>query len=260
MLEAKRRAAVFFILAFILAAATGYMVLQKVEDLNSDLGKMTKVYVAKADIDTRSVLKENQFKGMDLPNRFVTDSHITDFADLENRVSIVPLKDGDIVTKNMIKPATDLQDENNRLVSMASTEKVRFDQIIEELDRVDIYVSTDNNGKRSTSIFMKDVLVRFARPIEENGKIVGMAGISVEVTSEEVSQLIHMQHYAEHMRIIKANVGQNSLPPEEETDVQSTQEKAPTETKTEEKPVTQPKEKAVPKDAPKAGTTSGSGQ
>ncbi|WP_394189775.1 hypothetical protein [Paenisporosarcina quisquiliarum] len=45
MLEAKRRAAVFFILAFILAAATGYMVLQKVKDLNSELGAMTKVTI-----------------------------------------------------------------------------------------------------------------------------------------------------------------------------------------------------------------------
>ncbi len=41
MLEAKRRAPIFFILAFILAAATGYTVLQKVKDLYSDLGATT---------------------------------------------------------------------------------------------------------------------------------------------------------------------------------------------------------------------------
>jgi Flp pilus assembly protein CpaB len=255
MLEAKRRAAVFFILAFILAAATGYMVLQKVEDLNSDLGKMTKVYVANADIPSRTVITENQITVMELPNKFITDSHVTSFNDLENQVSVVPLTEGDMITQNMIKPASNLQDENNRLVTLHRTEKVQFDQVIEALDRVDIIVSTNDNGKRSTSVFMKDVVVRFSEGAADK-----FAGVAVEVTAEQAPKLIHMQNYAEHIRILKANVGQNSLPPEEETEEQATQEKTPTETKTEEKPVTPPKEKAVPKEAPKAGTTSGSGQ
>ena len=78
MLEAKRRATIFFILAFILAAATGYMVLQKVEDLNSELGAMTKVYIAKGDIRSRTVIQENQVTVMEIPNKFVIeDSRIT---------------------------------------------------------------------------------------------------------------------------------------------------------------------------------------
>lgn len=256
MLEAKRRAAVFFILAFILAAATGYMVLQKVEDLNSDLGKMTKVYVAKEPIDSRIPIQENQVKVMEIPKRFVVKgSHVKSFKELENKVSLVPLSEGDIITQNMIKLASTLQDANNRIVTIHRTEKIQFDQEVTPLDRVDIIVSTEDNGKRSTSVFMKDVLVWYSSGTGDK-----FAGVSVEVTAEQAPKLIHMQNYAEHIRILKANVGQNSLPPEEETEVQATQEKAPTETKTEEKPVTPPIEKAVPKDASKAGTTSGSGQ
>ena len=231
MLEAKRRAAVFFILAFILAAATGYMVLQKVKDLNSELGAMTKVYVAKADIPSRTVIQEKQVTVMELPNKFITESHITSFVDLKNQVSVVPLTQGDMITQNMIKPASNLQNENNRLVTLHRTDKVQFDQVIEALDRVDIIVSTNNNGKRSTRVFMKDVVVRFSQGSGDK-----FAGVAVEVTAEEAPELIHMQNYADHIRILKANVGQNSLPIEEPEE-QSKKEKAP-ETKAVEKPTT----------------------
>ena len=254
MLEAKRRAAIFFILAFILAATTGYMVLQKVEDLNSDLGAMTKVYVAKANIPSRTVIQEKQVTVMELPNKFVTDSHITSFAELEHQVSVLPLSKGDMMTKSMIKPASNLQDENNRLVSLPRTEKIQFDQEIAALDRVDIIVSTNNEGDRKTSVFMKDVVVRFSK-----GTGADFAGVSVEVTAEEAPKLIHMQNYADHIRILKANVGQNSLPAEESVE-QAGQQKAPTDTKVEEKPAATPKENAPKTEAPKEGKTSGSGQ
>lgn len=232
MLEAKRRAAVFFILAFILAAATGYMVLQKVKDLNSDLGAMTKIYVAKADIPSRTVIQKNQITVMDLPNKFVTESHITSFSDLESQVSVVPLSKGDMITQNMIKPASNLQNENNRLVTLHRTDKVQFDQVIEALDRVDIIVSTENDGKRNTSVFMKDVVVRFSQGSGEK-----FAGVAVEVTAEQAPKLIHMQNYADHIRILKANVGQNSVPTEENED-QANLENEPAETKVEEEQVT----------------------
>ena len=231
MLEAKRRAAVFFILAFILAAATGYMVLQKVKDLNSDLGAMTKIYVAKADIPSRTVIQKNQITVMDLPNKFVTESHITSFSDLESQVSVVPLSKGDMITQNMIKPASNLQNENNRLVTLHRTDKVQFDQVIEALDRVDIIVSTENDGKRNTSVFMKDVVVRFSQGSGEK-----FAGVAVEVTAEQAPKLIHMQNYADHIRILKANVGQNSLPTEE-TEDQAALAEEPVENKVEEEPV-----------------------
>lgn len=264
MLEAKRRAAVFFILAFILAAATGYMVLQKVKDLNSELGAMTKIYVANGEILSREVIQESQVTVMEIPNKFVVkDSHITSFEELQYQVSVLPLKEGDIITKSMIKPATTLQNENNRLVSLNSSEKIQFDQVIETLDRVDIVVSTDNNGDHKTTMFMKDVVVRWAL-----GNKDGMRGISVEVTAEQAPKLIHMQNYADHIRILKANVGQNSLPLEE-TEEQAAQEDAAAQPKSEAKPATPPATKPAPtqpkdntkKETPKAaGTTSGSGQ
>src|SRR5690606_20360809 len=70
------------------------------------------------------------------------------------------------------------------------------------LDRVDIIVSTSDGSKKKTEIFMKDVLVAFAQGTDDN-----FAGVAVEVSAEEAPKLIHMQNYADHNRVLKANVG-----------------------------------------------------
>lgn len=205
MLEAKRRAAIFLLLAFILAAVTGYLVLEKVKELNAELGGMTSIYIAKGSIPSRSPIEASQVTKMDIPNKFVTDNHILSVDEFEHQVSIVPLNPGDIITKNMIKPVSNLQDANNRLVTMYRTDKVQFDQVLTALDRVDIIVSTNENGEKKTEVFMKDVLVAFAKGTNEN-----FSGIAVEVTAEQAPHLIHKQNYAEHIRVLKANVGQAS--------------------------------------------------
>ena len=235
MLEAKRRAAIFLILAFILAAVTGYLVLEKVKELNAELGGMTSIYIANGSIPSRTPIEASQVTKMDIPNKFVTDSHILSEKEFEHQVSIVPLNPGDIITKNMIKPVSNLQDENNRLVTMYRTDKIRFDQVLTALDRVDIIVSINDNGTNKTEVFMKDVLVAFAHGTNDK-----FSGIAVEVTAEQAPDLIHMQNYAEHIRVLKANVGQNNSfgDATETTDVK-------------EDPVTKEKPKEEPKEEPK---------
>lgn len=229
MLEAKRRAAIFLLLAFLLAAVAGYLVLEKVKQLNAELGGMVEIFVSNGSIPTRTMLQPNQLTKMEIPQKFLTDSHITSESEVMGYVSVVPLEEGDIVTKNMLKNFANLQNENNRLVALYRTDKVQFDQEIAALDRVDIIVSHDKNGEKATEIFMKDVAVAYAQGTRDN-----FAGIAVEISVTDVPKLIHMQNYADHIRILKANVGQdnvqevttevnNSSPTSEDTPVEETQ-------------------------------------
>lgn len=205
MLEAKRRAAIFLLLAFLLAAVAGYLVLEKVKQLNAELGGMVEIFVSNGSIPTRTMLQPNQLTKMEIPQKFLTESHITSESDIFGFVSVVPLEEGDIVTKNMLKNFANLQNENNRLVALYRTDKVQFDQEIAALDRVDIIVSHDKNGEKTTEIFMKDVAVAYAQGTREN-----FAGIAVEIPVTDAPKLIHMQNYADHIRILKANVGREN--------------------------------------------------
>ncbi|HHY73661.1 MAG TPA: flp pilus assembly protein CpaB [Bacillus bacterium] len=202
MLESKKRAAIFLLLSFFLAMIAGYLVLGKVRDLNAELGGMTKIYIAKGDIPVRTLIQENQVITAEIPNKFVNKAYITDKEDLVNKVLVVPLSEEDIITKNMLKPFSNLREENHRLVAVYPSEKVQFDQVVEALDRVDIIISTENNGVRTTEVFMRDVPVAFAQGTEDS-----FTGVALELSIEDARKLIHMQNYAEKIRILKANVG-----------------------------------------------------
>lgn len=221
MLESKKRAGIFLILAFLLASVAGYLVLQKVRDLNAELGGMTKIYVAKGDIPARTLIKESQITTMEIPNKFVNKAHVTKKDELVNMVLVVPLSNGEIITKNMLKPFSNLRKENNRLVAMYPSEKVQFDQVIEALDRVDIIVSTKINGKPKTEIFMRDVPVAYAQGTGDK-----FAGVALEVSMEDAPKLIHIQNYADKVRVLKANVGKDDSADLTNESQESTEKKA----------------------------------
>lgn len=230
MLESKRRAIIFFTLSFLLAIAAGFLFLQKVSAINSELGGMTEIYIAAEDIPSRSVIQPQQLTTTEIPNRFVNESHITSLQDIANRVSVVPLSSGDIITKNMMKPFSSLREENNRLVTIVQSERIRFDERLEALDRIDIIVSHKFDGNNKTTIFMKDVLV--AAELTSDGEFVGVA---VEVPVEDAPELIHMQNYADSIRVLKANVGKGEVESTEQSEKEIVIESPPEEEEIEEK-------------------------
>ena len=206
MLDSKRRAIIFISLSLLLAAIAGFMFLQKVQALNTNLGEMAKIYVASTNISSRTELQPDQIKTKEVPKKFVDDSYITNKEDLINRVSVVPLAEGNIITKNMLKKTEKARDTDNRLVKINSSDKVGFDQPLEALDRVDIIVSHDFDGEAKTEVFMKDVRVAGTAVTDDKQ----MQGILVEVSAEDATRLIHMENYASSMRVLKANVGKET--------------------------------------------------
>ncbi|MBY6038569.1 flp pilus assembly protein CpaB [Fictibacillus nanhaiensis] len=248
MLESKRKAIIFITLSVLLAILAGVMFLQKVKALNNQLGDTTPVYVAKTDIPSRELIKPSQVKTIELPNKYITDKHIVDKSKLANMVSIVPLSQDDIITTSMLKEASSVRDQNNRLVTIVPSEKVSFDQELEISDRVDIIVSHKFEEKPKTELFMSDVLVSMVA--KKDGKF---KGVRLEVSVEDAAKLIHMQNYADSVRILKANVGKSEtadkqgkpVVPKTETPAPAPASKAPEKT-----PPAEPKPAAKPVQAP----------
>ena len=211
MLESKRRAIIFLVLSLSLAILAGFLVLQKVKALNNDLGTVVSVYAANEDIASRQELKPSMITTKEIPKKYLEDYHITDVSDLENKVLVVPLSKGDVISKNILKQASVVMEENNRLISVMSDERVAFDESLEAMDRVDIIVSDKLDGnKAQTKIFMKDVKV--ARIAKKDNQF---KGVQLEIPLDKAPELIHMQNYADSVRIIKSNVGQTTPVAEE---------------------------------------------
>jgi Flp pilus assembly protein CpaB len=202
MLESKRKAIIFIILSVLLALTAGFLVLKKVQALNTNLGTSVQIYVASKEISSRMLITPENIKTEEIPKKFLKDYHITDAKELVNKVSVVPLSSGDVITRNILKQAASVVEENNRLITLMKSERVFFDEPLEALDRVDIIVSHRFSGKEETSIFMKDVKVaRVAKKDDD------FQGVQLEVPLEKAPELIHMQNYSDSLRIVKANVG-----------------------------------------------------
>ncbi|WP_077210649.1 SAF domain-containing protein [Bacillus dakarensis] len=239
MLESKRRAIIFITISILLAVIAGFMFLMKVNEMNESLGGTTKVYAANKDINPRTIIAPEDIKVIDLPNKyFVEGSYIKvdDAEDITNQVSIVSLKEDTIITRSVLKEFSNVGDPNNRLVRIVRGEKVLFDEVVENNDLVDIIVSHQFDGSPKTEIFMSDVTV--FRAITSDDKF---AGVDLEVAKEDAPKLIHMQNYADSIRVLKASGGQEE--PKKE---------APKEEKSEQKPTApaaqpeKPQEKSAP--------------
>ncbi|WP_277674562.1 flagella basal body P-ring formation protein FlgA, partial [Piscibacillus halophilus] len=159
MLESKRKAIIFLILAILLAATSGYLILQKVQSLNNDLGSFVTVYKANGEISSRKIITPNDVTTEQIPQRYLRDEYITSDAELRNMVSLVPLSEGEIITNSMLKEASAITDENTRIISLIQSEKVYFDEVLAPGDRVDIIVSHEFDDEPVTEIFMEDVSV-----------------------------------------------------------------------------------------------------
>ncbi|MBY7142339.1 flagella basal body P-ring formation protein FlgA [Virgibacillus sp. NKC19-3] len=216
MLESKRKAIIFLLIAITLAVISGFLVLQKVQALNTDLGTEVTIYVANGDISSRQIITPDDVTTDEVPTSYLRDEHITDVDDFVNKVSVVPLSEGEVITKNMLKEASSVTEADNRIISLIQSEKVSFDEALTALDRVDILVSHSFDEEPVTEVFMEDVKV--ARVAQNEGEF---SGVQVEVPNEMVPQLIHMQNYADSFRIVKANVGQSQ--PEDENDVEASE-------------------------------------
>ncbi|NQD66056.1 flp pilus assembly protein CpaB [Bacillus haikouensis] len=212
MLESKRKAIIFIVLSILLAVTAGFLVLKKVQALNTNLGTSVKIFVADKEIASRSLITPDNVKTEEIPKKFLKDYHVTDVDELVNKVSVVPLATGDMITTNILKRASSVVDENNRLITLMQNERVFFDEPLEALDRVDIIVSHHFNNKEETTVFMRDVKV--ARVAKDKD----FKGVQLEVSMEKAPELIHMQNYADSLRIIKANVGKQEASQEDEAE------------------------------------------
>ncbi len=210
MQDAKRRAMLFLVLALMLAAVAGFLFMQKVSAVDASLGDRVTVYVAAQNITSRQQLKPEYFKPVEVPEQFVQESVVTNLEAIELQennpfpvdsfVSVVPLAEGDLLTKNVLLMKNYLQSNDKRMVTIQRSERAVFDGTFDYNDLVDIIVSEQRGNQPETIVFMNDVpVVGVAK--DQQGNI---TGLGLEMTLEQAKQFIHKQNFSISIRILKA--------------------------------------------------------
>ena len=205
MLELKRKAILFLSLAIVMAILAGLLFSNQVAVLQERMGVMSKTYVAKYDIEPRTPLKLSDFEVKEIPLQYAPESVVLEPKIIQGSVSLLPLKKGDVLAKNMLKPMDgQANSTTSRLVRVMANDKVQFDSVLEPMDRVDIIVSRQVGNQRETILFKRDVLVLtvYQSGDKQNSQL---EGIGVEVSIEDAVALTDVLNYSDRIRILKAN-------------------------------------------------------
>lgn len=229
MQDAKRRAVLFLVLAMVLATIAGFMFLNMVSAVDASLGDYITVYVATKDIKAREPLNPEMFEAKEIPAKFVNQAIVTDLEQIaiENTnlplnalVSVVPIEEGGILTKNMLKSKSNLTDSEKRMVLLTQSDRVGFDDVFSYNDRVDILYTEQKGEQIITKIFKQGV------PVIGVGSNKGtVTTIGLELTLEEAKEFIRIQYSAPAIRVLKApnantkssSTGPQTLPSKEKS-------------------------------------------
>lgn len=227
MIDSKRKAILFLTISFILAIVTAGVILVQISQAQNRLGEMIEVASVKKDISSYTEITPNDIEWVKFPKSNAYDSFITDEIDLEDVITIVNLKSGDILTKNLVRKKLDIP-ANERVVWLNATDIVLIDQQVTEGDLVDVIVSREIEKSVETKRLLSNVkVVQIEKGLENT------QSIKISLPIAEAEQLIHYQNFAKQIRVLRVNqVGEN---PEAEKESTPIVEEKPDATKEEKK-------------------------
>ena len=122
-------------------------------------------------------------------------SFITDKSELEEVITLVDLKEGDLLTKNLVRKKLDIP-ANERVVWLNATDIVLEDQQVKVGDLVDIIVSRELERKVETKRLLSNIKV-----VERDKE----GGIKISLPLEQAEKLIHYQNFAKQIRVLVVN-------------------------------------------------------
>ncbi|RPF50071.1 SAF domain-containing protein [Aquisalibacillus elongatus] len=194
MVEAKRKAFIFILLAFILAIIAAGLIIQQLQAIAESTSQTIEVAVASEEIDSYEEFNDSNVDWVDVPLTDQAENFIQQKSDLEDSISIVNLEAGNYITSNMVREKSSIP-PNERIVRLDATDNVMKDEAIGEGDNLDIIVVYDTDEGTTVSPAFRDVPV-----VEVNGEEV-LVRMDIEVAQE----LIYYQNIAKQIRVLRVS-------------------------------------------------------
>lgn len=201
MMDAKRKAFVFLALAFLLAIVSAGLILNEIRNAQMALGETIRVAVAKTDIPAYSAMSPEWVEWVEIPRNKKLSSFIESTEELKQSVLIVNVKEGDLLTKNMLRSRVDIP-ADHRVVWLNVTKNVVIDQDVMEGDLVDIIAAYQDKGVLTTKRVLTAIPVVQRQQLDKDGE---KLAIKVSLNVEQAEQLIHLQNTAQQIRALRVN-------------------------------------------------------
>ncbi len=206
MFESKKRAFVFMLLAIVLGAVAVILFSTYMQETRASLGEFVTVQVAAEDIPAGTVIQPSLLTDQVVPRKYILDSLITSPQQLENKISVVPITKGSVITTSVLRNNTFVKGDYRQVMLRAPM--AVFDEQIDAYDKVDILYSYDSNAndskgnkgdKRVTDVLLKNVTVN---SVQKTGNDITAIGVLVKLSDSK--SVIWALNYAKEVRLLKS--------------------------------------------------------
>jgi pilus assembly protein CpaB len=197
MLEAKRHIGVFLGAALLLSVLTAFVVYDRVQQVEAQLGDRVNVLVAAKDIPAQVPLSESDLSLVSIPHAFLQPGMVTDPKELDGKVSLVRLGKGDLIVSHALTKRVVIPD-GQRVIRLYRTQVVSFDDNLLVGDQVDIVVTVPDaagKGNLVTNLYLAKLPV-----VEVDAKGVW---VGVLVPEAQATGIVGLQVTARQMQLLR---------------------------------------------------------
>ncbi|MGW0710834.1 Flp pilus assembly protein CpaB [Streptomyces sp. NPDC002643] len=158
----QRRGVILLVLSALCALAAFAGVLSVIRDVNSKVGPEVTAYRLKRDIAPYKELTASQFEKISMPKRWLSETAVTDLAQIRGKIAVTQLEKGSLLQSDMIveRPELDPGQQEIAIMIDASTGVAGK---INPGSRVNIYATFEDkdsdSGKDTSKLMVADARV-----------------------------------------------------------------------------------------------------
>ncbi|TXS11927.1 Flp pilus assembly protein CpaB [Streptomyces sp. adm13(2018)] len=185
-------------------------VLAVISDVNSKVGPETTAYRIKENVAPYTPLKANQFEKISMPERWLSETAVTDLRQIEGRIAVTQLRAGSLLQSDMIVEQPELQPGQQEIAIMIDAATGVAGKITAGAT-VNIYATFAGDKKDEPS--QSRMIVAGARvldvgkltPIRDRSQGSARANeavpISFALSTLDAQRVAYAESFAEHVRL-----------------------------------------------------------
>ncbi|NLU66648.1 Flp pilus assembly protein CpaB [Streptomyces sp. HNM0574] len=236
-MNSRQRRGVILLLVSVLCAIAAFAgVLALIRNVESKVGPETTAYELKQDVPAYKPLTEAQLTKVSVPERWLSETAVTDPAQLRGKIALNPLREGSLLQTDMLAERPELKEGEQEIAIMIDAETGVAGKI-NPGSRVNIFATFEGErqsggGKGGAAPNTSQVIVPGARvldvgeltPLDKRDEQDDRARqreaegvpITFALSTADAQRVAYAESFAEHVRLALVAPGDDTRVPESE--------------------------------------------
>ncbi|AXK37818.1 Flp pilus assembly protein CpaB [Streptomyces armeniacus] len=232
----QRRGVILIVVSALCAVGAFAGVLTVIRNVESKVGPETTAYELRSDIPAYEPLDRDQFRKIEMPERWLPDTAVTDLGKLRGKIAVNPLRKGSLLQSDMMADRPALEPGQQEIAIMIDSETGVAGKI-NPGSKVNIYATFEGDrtggagGKAQPS--QSKVIVNNAEvidvgeltPFKDNDEDDARTRereregvpITFALSTADAQRVAYAESFAEHVRLALVAPGSEPIPEDERT-------------------------------------------